>query len=140
MNMAPESLVPVLLALQFAAFGWRINRQIPLGDAGRRMWFPLADFINIVSMIIVVTVCVVHPLASGQFHHVAKAVLGTGYLLVALHPINTAAHYRLFSRSDRSVYKDSGRNYPYVTGQEMFTLLLSVVLVFLAARWLWHTG
>ena len=32
------TLVTSALALQFAAFGWRILREIQLGDEGRRTW------------------------------------------------------------------------------------------------------
>src|SRR5262245_11575782 len=46
-----NSLVPSILALQFLAFGWRINREIPVGDAGRKTWFPIPDVINILSML-----------------------------------------------------------------------------------------
>lgn len=32
-------LVPLLVALQFAAFGWRINREIAVGDGAERRGF-----------------------------------------------------------------------------------------------------
>jgi hypothetical protein len=54
-------LVPPLLALQFASFGWRINREIAVGDAGRRTWLPLPDYINILSMLAVVSCAILTP-------------------------------------------------------------------------------
>ncbi len=55
-------LVPPLIALQFAAFGWRINREISVGDANRRTWLPLPDVVNIVRMLSVVAFLIVIPL------------------------------------------------------------------------------
>ena len=41
LEISNNSLVPSILALQFVAFGWRINREIPVGDSGRKTWFPM---------------------------------------------------------------------------------------------------
>lgn len=57
-----ESLLPVILALQFAAFGWRITREIAVGDQRRKTWLPLFDYLNILSFAAVVFVCVILPL------------------------------------------------------------------------------
>ena len=32
--MNAEALTAIVIALQFAAFGWRINREIAVGDEG----------------------------------------------------------------------------------------------------------
>lgn len=40
-----NTLVSMIVALQFVAFGWRINREITVGDAGRKTWFPIPDVI-----------------------------------------------------------------------------------------------
>ena len=93
--------IPALLAMQFAAFGWRINREISVGDTGRRTWLPLPDVINIISMTAAVVTCVIMPLRSGQLTDLGRTTLALGYLLIALHPVNVAAHYRLFSKSGR---------------------------------------
>jgi hypothetical protein len=136
MNLQP--IAPVLLALQFAAFGWRINREISVGDQGRRTWLPLADAINIVSMIGVVALSIVWPLAIGDFDRLAKTMVSVGYTLIAFHPVNTAAHYRLFSPSGRGIYTRALRDYPYITDQEVITLLLSFVAAIGAGMWMWH--
>lgn len=121
-------LVLPLLALQFAAFGWRINREITVGDANRKTWFPLADILNIVSMLAVVGFLVIVPLTTDAFENVGRAVLAAGYLLLSFHPITMAGHYRLFSKLGRSVYTSQGKDYPYATGQELFFFLLSLAL------------
>jgi hypothetical protein len=84
--------------------------------------------------------CVVRPLATGDFDQIARVTLAVGYTLIAFHPVNTAAHYRLFSRSGRSIYTRAGRDYPYVTDQEVITFLLSVGVAFICGRWVWLAG
>src|SRR5205807_2073747 len=106
-------LVPPLVALQFAAFGWRINREITVGDANRKTWLPLADILNIVSMLSVIAFLVIIPLATDALENVGRAVLAAGYLLLSFHPITMAGHYRLFSKLGRSVYTSRGKDYPY---------------------------
>ena len=126
MNIPP--IVGVLLVLQFAAFGWRINREIPLGDAGRRTWFPIADFTNVVALISVIALCVVIPIHLGVFGRVSTTALAVGFVLIGSHPIITAAHYRLFSKEGRSIYiKGPNDDYPYATGQEILALIASVI-------------
>jgi hypothetical protein len=95
-----EILVPLVttaLALQFAAFGWRIVREIQLGDEGRRTWFLVTDFLIIGSMCAVVAICIVLPIAGRREPWAIACTLAVAYIIIAAHPINTAAHYRLFS-------------------------------------------
>lgn len=125
MDMAVQSLVPVLLALQFAAFGWRINREIQVGEEERKTWLPLPDYLNILSLLSVVAMCLVVPLATGEFGWVSKTVLAVAYILIGFHPINMAAHYRLFSKAGRSIY--GKRDYPWLTDQEAVSIALSVM-------------
>ncbi len=91
MNIA-ESLVPVLLALQFAVFGWRVNREIAVGDQQRRTWFPVPDILNIIALLSVVATCVLTHLITQKFDTFPKTVLSIGYELIALHgfyPVST---------------------------------------------------
>lgn len=120
--------VPVLVALQFAAFGWRINREISVGDQNRRTWFPIPDFFNIAGLIATVSFGVVLPMC-GVLTHWTTVELAAAYVFIAMHPINEAAHYRLFSREGRSIYiVDDRGDYPYVTGQEALTEVLTIFL------------
>lgn len=138
--MSLQTLVPVLLGLQFAAFGWRINREIEVGDQKRVTWLPVSDYLNIVSLLSVVSLCIVWPLSTGEFSRVAKTALAIGYTLVAFHPINVAAHYRLlFSKAGRSIYlKTPGGDYPYITGQEAISLAISLVMATIAGCSVWY--
>jgi hypothetical protein len=130
-----NTLVSIVLAMQFAAFGWRINREIPVGDAGRRTWFPIPDFINVSSMLSVVWFCVVEPLATGRFSTSSRVTLASAFVLLSFHPISMIGHYRLLSARGRAVYKDRGEvDYPYCTKQELvsvaFGLLLALIVGF----------
>lgn len=122
-----QGMVSLLVGFQVAAFGWRINREISVGDAGRKTWFPVPDVINILSMLSVVFFCVLTPLAKGQFQKSSEVVLAASYILFVFHPISMAAHYRLWGKEGRSFYTKQNRDYPYITGQEVASVCLSLV-------------
>jgi hypothetical protein len=128
----PLSLVAPLLALQFVVFGWRIVREVALQDQGRRTWLLASDLVNLVSMLAVVSLCVVLPLCRSEFPTLSRATLGAGYVLIAFTPLVVAGHYRLFSREGRSIYEQSGRDYPWLTRQEAVLLALALVFAVLA--------
>lgn len=124
--MTAQSLVAVLVGLQFAAFGWRINREISVGDQRRRTWLPIPDLMNIIALIGTVFFGVVLFLC--RFETIWTNVeLSVAYVLIAMHPVNEAAHYRLFSPKGRTVYEQSNRDYPLVTDQEAVTLIVTVL-------------
>ena len=81
------------------------------------------------SMLVLVHVTIVLPL--GRYLPwpwvSARTVVAAAATLLALHPFNTAAHYRLFSPKGRSIY--AGEAHPYVTDQEYLSLAATVVLV-----------
>ena len=134
--MAPDTLyklAPPLIALQFAAFGWRVNREINLGDDGRATWIPIPDVLNIMSLLATVICLIVVPIATDSYFWLSRMVLGAGYVLIAFHPFTMAAHYRLWSRDGRNKYVADGKDYPYATGEELASSSLSIVLAVLAA-------
>ena len=134
--MAPGTLyrlAPPLIALQFAAFGWRVNREINLGDDGRATWIPIPDVLNIMSLLATVICLIVVPIATDSYFWLSRMVLGAGYVLIAFHPFTMAAHYRLWSRDGRNKYVADGKDYPYATGEELASSSLSIVLAVLAA-------
>lgn len=129
MTLPSTPLTTALIALQFVAFGWRINRELSLADhrkEGIKTWLPLPDRINILSLLAVVFVCVVLPLVGYSFDKAANAVLSAGYSLIAFHPVSEAAHYRLFSEKGLSIYVKDER--PWVTDQELVTVAFSLLV------------
>jgi ABC-type Na+ efflux pump permease subunit len=102
MTVNLQSFVPVVLALQFAVFGWRINREISLDDEDRRTWLLVSDYFILLSMLAVLAFCIIMPIATGGFSNAAKVCLAVAFVLVIFYPIILAGHYRLFSKKGRS--------------------------------------
>jgi hypothetical protein len=137
--MAPDTLyrlAPPLIALQFAAFGWRVNREINLGDGGRATWIAIPDVLNIMSLLATVICLIVVPIATDSYFWLSRMILGAGYVLIAFHPFTVAAHCRLWSREGKSRYVTDRKDYPYATGEELVSSSLSVVLAVLAAAYI----
>ena len=106
-----------------------------MGVKGERTWFPASDWLNIASLIAVSLYCVLRPIYAQEFGRLSKIVLAVGYVLIALHPVNQAAHYRLFSRKGRSVYN---KGYPWITDQEIASLLFTSGAAMLAGWIIGH--
>ena len=137
--MTPDTLyrlAPPLIALQFAAFGWRVNREINLGDSGRATWIPIPDVLNIMSLLATVICLIVVPIATDSYFWLSRVVLGAGYVLIAFHPFTMAAHYRLWSRDGRNKYVTAGKDYPYATGEELVSALISIILAVLSVLYI----
>ena len=137
--MSPDTLykiAPPLIALQFAAFGWRVNREINLGEDRRATWILIPDVLNIMSLFATVGCAIVLPLATESYFWLSRMVLGAGYVLIAFHPFTMAAHYLLWRRGGRSKYITDGNDYPYATGEELVSSSLSVLLAILAAAYI----
>jgi hypothetical protein len=99
------TLTGILVGLQFAAFGWRVNREINVSDGDRKQWLPLPDILNIVSLMSVVAVCVVVPLARGEYGVWSLRVLAGAATLIAFHPWQRRPILR------RKVCADRGTDY-----------------------------
>ena len=97
------ALTGILMALQFGAFGWRIVREIEMGDRGQIAWFPISDWVNVVSMFFVIIFAVILPLAHVDALPCTKAFLAAGFVLIGFHPLSMAAHYGIFSRYGRQI-------------------------------------
>lgn len=123
-------LTAALLALQFAAFGWRVNREISVGDQARRTWFPLPDIVTVLSLFGVVALCVVVPLSVGQFLPISKRMLAGAATLIAFYPLTMAAHYGLF-RNERPRGQDD--DFLYAPPEEIVIWCLSLVTAGIAA-------
>ena len=155
-DVAP-ALVTGLIALQFVAFGWRINREITVGDQNRLTWFPIPDWLNMFSLTVVITTCLILPLAGLGSSRAVRSALAFSYVLIGFHPFAMAAHYRLFSKEGRGVYLKprlddaTGKqvidkcgkpvfdgDYPPFTGQEVFVVIVAVVLAVTAWCVVWH--
>ncbi len=134
--MSPDTLyrlAPPLIALQFIAFGWRVNREINLRDVDRGSWIPIPDVLNIMSLLATVICLIVVPITTDAYFWLSRIVLGAGYVLIAFHPFTMAAHYRLWRRESKSDHVRDGKDYPYASGEELLSASLSIILVVLSA-------
>ena len=129
-------LAPPLITLQFAAFGWRMNREINHGEGGRGNWIPIPDIFNIVSLFATVACLIVLPIATVQYLWLSRIVLGIGYVLIAFHPFTVSAHYCLWRKKDRRKYVAEGRDHPYATGEELVLSSLSMVVAISAGLYI----
>jgi hypothetical protein len=126
------TLTGIILGLEFAAFGWRVNREINVGEGDRKTWLPLPDVVNIVALLMVVYLYVVVPLAHGDYTLWSRRVLAAAGTLIAFHPLVMAAHYGLPYRKQRPKKKNG--DFQYAPTEEVLTLGASVTLAILAAR------
>jgi len=119
--------VAILIGMQVATLGWRINREIAVGDEGRKTWFPVSDILNLIMMVLLI-LGIVNPMKmlSGD---IKQTVLSVGFIIMGMHPINMIAHYRLMTKLGRSIYEVPGKDYPYTTGIEKCTLVITILLV-----------
>jgi len=137
--MAPSTLyrlAPTLFALQFVAFGWRVNRELNLDFAQRATFVLIPDVLNIMSLFAAVICLIVLPIATDTYLWLSRMVLGAGYVLIAFHPFTVAAHYRLWSKDGIRMHVRDGKDHPYATGEELVSSSLSIVLAILAAAYI----
>jgi hypothetical protein len=129
-------LAPPLIALQFLAFGWTVNREINVAAADRPIVIPLPDVINIMSMFATVSCLIVSLIANESSFWLSRMVLGGAYVLIAFHPLTIAAHYRLWKQKDTSRKDIDGATSSYVNREELFASLLSSLLAIAVAAYL----
>jgi hypothetical protein len=137
--MTPDTLyrlAPPLIALQLAAFGWRVNRELNLGHAEREAFVLIPDVLNVMSLLAAVICLIVLPIATDTYLWLSRVVLAAGYVLIVFHPLTTAAHYRLWSREGIRKQARDGKAYPYATTEELASSSLSVVIAVLAAAYI----
>jgi hypothetical protein len=127
-----QSFVPVILSLLFATFGWRIAREIAVGDQGRKTWLLFADYLNFLSLVSVLIFCIVIPLKTDTFGTASRVTMAVSFVFIVLYPIILAGHYRLFSKKGRSIYEEKGSDYPWVTDQEAILIVIALVSAVIA--------
>jgi hypothetical protein len=103
MNIQPVDIwtvAGVLLGFQVTSFIWRIDREVKVRDEipGAFIWLTPSDFVNIISMIVIVVGVFLLPilvpgLANPTF---LKDAFGLAALLFVGHAFARAGHYRLY--------------------------------------------
>jgi hypothetical protein len=137
--MTPDTLyrlAPPLIAMQFTALGWRVNRELNFSHADRGAFVLIPDVLNIMSLFAAVMCLIVLPVATDTYLWLSRMVLAGSYVLIAFYPLTTAAHYRLWSREGIRKHTRDGNDYPYATTEELVSSSLSVVTAVLAAAYI----
>jgi len=130
------NLAPPLIALQFFAFGWRVNREIHAAEDERQGVIPLPDVINIMSLFVTVGCAIVLPIATESYFWLSRMVVSVAYVLIAFHPLAIAAHYRLWKREGARRQARNAVSSHYVNREELAVSLLSVLVAALVAAYL----
>jgi hypothetical protein len=134
--MTPDTLyrlAPPLFAMQFAALGWRVNRELSLDHAERGSFVPIPDVLNVMSLFAAVICLIVLPIVTDTYLWFSRMIVAGGYVLLAFYPLTTALHYRLWSREGICKHARDGKDYPYATTEEFVSVALSIVLSIIAA-------
>lgn len=118
----------VLLGFQIAAFSWRISREFKMEDAGEPTWFPMPDWLNLLSMLVTVLGVFIGPILGLIETNDAERWFGLGLVIFLGYPLVVAGHYNLFRSGERPR--------PPRTGQEQIALMiLSVAVIVYLATW-----
>jgi hypothetical protein len=127
-----QSLVSLVLALQFAVFGWRIAREISLDDQNRKTLLLVSDYLSLASMLAVLALCIILPIATGAFPDVSRVCLAVTFVLTIFYPVTLAGHYRLFFGKGRLIDKKKSQDVKYVTDQEGVILAIALLCAVVA--------
>jgi hypothetical protein len=127
-----QSYVPVTLSLLFAIFGWRIAREISLGDQRRKTWLLFGDYLNFINMLSVLIFCIIVPLKTDAFTTASRVTLAVSFVLIVFYPIVLAGHYRLFSAEGREKYLRAGKDFPWLSDQEFIFIVIALVCATIA--------
>ncbi len=111
----------VILGFQLVAFSWRIAREIEMWKEGEPIWFPLADWLMLVSWATLVIGVFIIPVVI-EFERWAKLAFGTSLVFMVGYPFALLGHYSLFRKTGRP------RIVPYAPIEER-----AIVVAFLAA-------
>jgi hypothetical protein len=138
-----NNLVALTITLQFVFFGWRLVREIAIGDKekddkGRvwRTWLPWPDRVNLLSLILVAGSCLVAPIVMGRFTALGRAVLVGAVILWMCHPLALVCHYEFHHGGRRRKYGHPGL-WPVVTPSEASVVKASIGLAIVGAAFAW---
>lgn len=113
----------ILIGFQLTIFTFRMTRELTL-DRQKR-WFPLPDFINLVSVLITVIFLFLYPLKNIQTYDIklCHKLFGFSVLLFVIYPFALIGHYDLYTRSSKR-----NTDQKYVTKQEIMTLIIGGII------------
>lgn len=130
------SSVMILLGLQVGALAWRVSREIDGREKHPFPWVPVPDNVNAASMLAVLYFCLLAPLTTTGLRLYSVSVMGravfvAAVVLVVVHPLVIASHYRLWAG------RRGGETtpLPYCTAQEAVVQVAALIIA--AAAFVW---
>ena len=94
----------VLAGLQITAFTLRITREVTVGGRGDKTWLPLADVLNLLSLLITMLGVFVAPIVAVGGSTFPVKAFGASVILLAGYPFALAGHYDMYNiRTSRSM-------------------------------------
>lgn len=121
----------VLLGFQVTAFTFRLNRELQFEDR-RERWFPLADCLNLLSMLITVLFVFLIPIVNRTNFDIDNCYIGFGIamILFVFYPIALVFHYDLHKKN-----KVEGQK--YATRAEKITTIIALIVSIIYLYYAW---
>jgi hypothetical protein len=153
----PLSAVMSLVTLQFAVFGWRVQREIALLEQRRKVWLLIEDYGNLATLFLVLTFCIIYPLSlresGGSLPRISRGVFVAGGVVLLTYPICLAAHYGLLigqTGRPKQRLPDGSEDWAYLGVLEGILVFASWTAAFLAGvvvcgegctvSWFWNNA
>ncbi|WP_298141013.1 hypothetical protein [Flavobacterium sp.] len=113
----------ILIGFQLTIFTFRISRELTLKR--KKRWFPLPDFINLLSVFITVLFLFLYPLKNIETYDIrlCQKFFGFSVLLFVIYPFALIGHYEMFSKASKRSFKQK-----YITKQETFVLIIGGII------------
>jgi hypothetical protein len=122
--------VGVLVGFQITVLGWRILREQKMSEAqGNKIWFPVADYMNIFSIAISMVSVFIVPMV-GQTPRLRMWMLGMSLMLFTAFPFALVGHYEIFTPNVR-------HEATYFPRQERIVFSVTLFLLVGFSVWYW---
>jgi len=111
----------IIFGFQITWFSWRVSREIKMRSQGQLTWLPLADWVNIISMVLTAIGVFVLPAIGVKNLETVKRIFAFSVLLIVGHAFALVGHYQLFTKKKvESQY--------YYTFQEILVILIIIAI------------
>lgn len=87
----------VLVGFEAASFAWRVQREATVGDQNCPTWLPLADYLNLLGLLVVGLGVFALPVLNVVGETTIGKALGLGVVLWIGHVFALAGHYELYN-------------------------------------------
>jgi hypothetical protein len=112
----------ILLGFQVTSFAARVNREIAVGEQKNITWLPLADILNLFSMLVLVVGIFLLPVLGFVDQQFMRYAFGLAVLLFIGYPFALAGHYDMYNNKTK-------RSYQYFPFQEKVVVAVIAVSV-----------